>query len=149
MGDYAGYLRHCFTPLVAYIADTPEAGALTGVAGKTSHLTTASYKEFSDSFRHPPRMASDVLASLSILSHYFDPSNVRVYANKARELYRLNGVNLSFWLSRTGIFHVLFALFFFTLTNTILQILSYHTRFKPFRLLTRFTDNKKTRVLNP
>ena len=97
MGDYAGYLRHCFTPLVAYIADTPEAGALTGVAGKTSHLTTASYKEFGDSFRHPPRMASDVLASLSILSHYFDPSNVRVYANKARELYRLNGVNLPFW----------------------------------------------------
>ena len=42
-------------------------------------------------------------------------------------------------LSRTGIFHVLFALFFSTLTDTILQILYYHphhTRFKPFRLLT-------------
>ena len=50
MGDYAGYLRFCFTPLVAYIADTPKAAALTGVAGKTSHLTTASYKEFGDSF---------------------------------------------------------------------------------------------------
>ena len=55
-------------------------------------------------------------------------------------------------MSRTGIFHVLFALFFLTLTNTILQILSrhpHHTRSKPFRLLTQFTDNQKTRVLNP
>ena len=55
-------------------------------------------------------------------------------------------------LSRTGIFHVLFALFFLTLTNTILQILSYHPRHirsNPFRLLTQFTDKQKTRVLNP
>ena len=55
-------------------------------------------------------------------------------------------------LSRTGIFHVLFALFFSTLTTTILQILSYpphHTRSNPFRPLTQFTDKQKTRVLNP
>ena len=54
-------------------------------------------------------------------------------------------------VSRTGIFHVLFALFFLTLTVTILQILSYqhhYTRFIPFCLLTSFTDNKKTHVLN-
>ena len=54
-------------------------------------------------------------------------------------------------LSRTGIFHVLFALFSLTLTNTILQIPSYHshhTRSNPFRLLTQFTENKKTHVLN-
>lgn len=50
MGDYAGYIRYCFTPLVAYIADTPEAAALTGVAGKTSHLTMATFKEFGDPF---------------------------------------------------------------------------------------------------
>ena len=56
------------------------------------------------------------------------------------------------FLSRTGIFHVLFALFFSTLTTTILQILSYpphHTRSNPFRPLTQFTDKWKTRVLNP
>ena len=34
MADYAGYIRRCFTPLAAYIADTPEAAALAGVAGK-------------------------------------------------------------------------------------------------------------------
>ena len=55
-------------------------------------------------------------------------------------------------VSRTGIFHVLFALFFLTLTNTILQTRSnhpHHTRSNPFRLLTQFTDKQKTRVLNP
>ena len=60
--------------------------------------------------------------------------------------------NCSHLLSRTGIFPVLFALFFLTLTNTILQILSYqphHARSNPFRLLTQFTDNKKMRVLKP
>ena len=42
-------------------------------------------------------------------------------------------------------FSVLFALFFLTLTNTILQILSYHphhTRSNPFRLLTQFPDKQ-------
>jgi len=53
MSDYAGYICKCFTPLTAYIANTPEAAVLTGVAGKTSHLTMASFKEFSDPFRHP------------------------------------------------------------------------------------------------
>ena len=54
MNDYAGYSRYCFTPLTAYITDTPEAAALTGVAGKTSHLTTAMFREFGDPFQHPP-----------------------------------------------------------------------------------------------
>ena len=55
-------------------------------------------------------------------------------------------------VSRTGIFHVLFASFFLTLTNTILQILSYHphhTRSKPFRLLTQFTDNQENACIEP
>ena len=97
MSDYAGHIRKCFTPLAAYIADTPEAAALTGVAGKTSHLTMASFKEFGDPFRHPPRMATDILASLNILSHHFNPSDIGVYTTNARQLFRLNGVDLPFW----------------------------------------------------
>ena len=83
MSDYAGHIRRCFTPLTAYIADTPEAAALTGVAGKTSHLTTATFKEFGDPFRHPSRMAADILASLDILSDRFDPSDIGVYTTNA------------------------------------------------------------------
>ena len=55
-------------------------------------------------------------------------------------------------MSRTGIFHILFASFFLTLTHTILQILCHrphHTRSHPFCLLTQFTDKPKTRVLVP
>lgn len=54
MTDHASYMRYCFTPLFAYIADTPEACILAGVAGKTCHLTTASFKEFGNPFLHPP-----------------------------------------------------------------------------------------------
>jgi hypothetical protein len=46
MSDPLGSLRYSYTPLAAYIADTQEAVVLAGVAGKTSHLTTATYKEF-------------------------------------------------------------------------------------------------------
>ena len=54
LSDSAGNVRRCFTPLVTCIVDTPEATALACVARKTSHLTMAMYKEFSNSFRHQP-----------------------------------------------------------------------------------------------
>ena len=97
MSNYAGYICKCFTPLAAYIADTPEAAVLTGVARKTSHLTMASFKEFGNPFWHPPWMATDILTSLNILFYHFDPSDVGVYTTKAWRLFRLNGVNLPFW----------------------------------------------------
>ena len=97
LSDCAGKTRYCFTPLVAYIVDTPEATALTGVAGKTSHLTMATYKEFGDPFRHPPRTADSILESLDILAEEFDPSQIAVYTNNARTMFRLNGVHLPFW----------------------------------------------------
>ena len=55
-------------------------------------------------------------------------------------------------LSRTGIFHTLFALFFLTFTNTILQTRSYHphhTRSNPFRLLTQFTEGQENACIEP
>jgi hypothetical protein len=48
MSDPAGNSRFCFTPLVAYIADSPEAAMLAGVGGKTSHITMAYDKTFGD-----------------------------------------------------------------------------------------------------
>ena len=97
LSDCAGNIRFCFTPLVSYIVDTPEATALTGVAGKTSHLTMATYKEFGDPFRHESRTATSILTSLRTLASEFDPSNVAVYTKNAKELFRLNGVDLPFW----------------------------------------------------
>lgn len=97
LSDYAGKTRLCFTPLVAYIVDTPEAAALVGVAGKTSHLTMATYKEFGDSFQHQPRTATSILASLETLAAQFNPSEVGVYTSNAKVMFRLNGVDLPFW----------------------------------------------------
>ena len=54
MSDPFGFHRFCFTPLAAYIVDTPEAAMLSGVGGKTSHVTMASHKQFGDSYRHEP-----------------------------------------------------------------------------------------------
>ena len=97
LSDYAGKIRLCFTPLVACIVDTPEATALACVAGKMSHLTTATYKEFGDPFQHQPRTAANILTSLQALASRFDPSEVASYANHAKTLFRLNGVDLPFW----------------------------------------------------
>ena len=54
MSDPASSLCHVFTPLAAYMIDVQEALSLAGVAGKTLHLTMATYKQFGDPFQHKP-----------------------------------------------------------------------------------------------
>ena len=54
MNDPLGNLQLCYTPLVSYIVDTPEVCMLAAVAGKTSPIITEMYKQFRDSFQHPP-----------------------------------------------------------------------------------------------
>ena len=95
--DYAGKKQYCFTLFVAYVVDTPEATALTRVAGKTSHLTMAMYKEFGNPTRHQPQTATSILTSLEILASQFDPSNMAIYTRNAKAMFHLNGVNLPFW----------------------------------------------------
>jgi hypothetical protein len=95
--DPHGLWRYCFTPLATYIADTPEAAALAGVAGKTSYLTTAMYKQFGDSFQHEPRTASTTLAQLNALASKVHPTqDIKAYVREAKKL-RLNGVHEPFW----------------------------------------------------
>jgi Plavaka transposase len=71
--DPLSFAQYCFTPLAAYIANTPEAAMLSGVAGKMSYLTIATYKQFGDSFWHELRMVSTTLAQLHAVSSKFDP----------------------------------------------------------------------------
>ena len=97
MSDFVGDIRHCYTPLVGYIADTPKAMALTGVAGKTSHLTTAFGPHFGDDHCHPPRTSGDILSSLASLSSSINPWNLAAYTKEAKTVYRLNGVHRPFW----------------------------------------------------
>jgi hypothetical protein len=94
MSDPVGNVRHCFTPLAAYIVDTPEAAMLACVRGKTSPFTMASYLQFGDHFWHPARTRAITLAQLASIT--VDPNNLEAYFEACTE-HRLNGVHAPFW----------------------------------------------------
>lgn len=96
LSDPLGWRRWCFTPLAAYIVDTPESGLIAGVGGKTSSVTMAYYKQFGDDYRHPPRTASITLKQLQSIELKADPWDLECYFKEAKE-YRLNGVHRPFW----------------------------------------------------
>jgi len=98
MTDPFGFRRYCFTPLAAYIVDTPEAAMLSGVGGKTSPVTMASHKQFGDPYRHEPRTASTTFSQLCAIESVVDPDNdIKAYL-KVSKPFRLNGVHKLFWL---------------------------------------------------
>ena len=82
--DPLGYLQYCFTPIVSYIADTPEAAMVATVGGKTSPLTMAMYKQFGDPFQHEPCTASTTLAQLMVVKLKVDPSDIKAYLREAQ-----------------------------------------------------------------
>jgi hypothetical protein len=96
MSDPLGNLRYCFTPLAAYIVDTPEAQMLSGVGGRASPVTMARYKQLGDPFRHEPRSASTTLAHLLALESEVNPSDIVAYVQRAKT-FHLNGVHQPFW----------------------------------------------------
>ena len=101
MANSLGLTRCYFTPIIAYIVDTPEAALIAGVGGKTSHLTLASHKYFRDHFRHPTRLAIVTLSQIEHLSTEIDPWDLELYAKESHVHFRLNGVHLPFWRNWT------------------------------------------------
>jgi hypothetical protein len=96
MSDPIGNLKYCFTPLAAYIVDTPESAMLSGVAGKTSSVTMAYYKHFGDPVQHEPQTASTTLAQLQVIENAVHSWNLNPYVKEAAK-FRLNGVHRPFW----------------------------------------------------
>jgi len=96
MSDPIGNLRYCFTPLVAYTADTPEQCLLAGVSPKASPVSTATYKEFGDVDSHPPRTATKTLDEIERACAEANPSNFEEFLKVCRRLF-LNGVHMPFW----------------------------------------------------
>ena len=97
MSDSLGCVQLCFTLVVAYIVDTPEAAAIAGVGGKASHLTLASHKTFGDDFHHLACLGSLTLAQIQYLTEETNPWDLEQYTKAAQKRYRLNGVHLLFW----------------------------------------------------
>ncbi|KAI6017625.1 hypothetical protein BKA83DRAFT_4058980, partial [Pisolithus microcarpus] len=94
MSDPTGNLCHCFTPLAAYIVDTPEACMLACIHGKTSPVMMASHKDFSDAFRHERHTGARTLSQLSRIQ--CDPNILERYFAQCKE-FRLSGVVEPFW----------------------------------------------------
>ncbi|KAG1723222.1 hypothetical protein EDB19DRAFT_1898102 [Suillus lakei] len=89
MSDPMGYIRHCFTPLVAYTADLPEAQLIACVSKNASPLTMAT-----QSF--PRRTGDHTLKLIYDLCQRVDPWNVRLFQRKAKALL-LSGVHQPYW----------------------------------------------------
>ena len=96
MNDPAGNLRYCFTPLVLWIADTPEESLLSGTGPKASPVTTATSKNFSDAFRHPPRTAETMLAAILTACQKYSPTDYKNFLKIAKQLF-LSGVIEPCW----------------------------------------------------
>ncbi|KAJ4493089.1 hypothetical protein C8J55DRAFT_586243, partial [Lentinula edodes] len=99
MSDPLGQLRVCFTPLASAVVDTPEATLIACVGGsaKTSPFTLAMYKDYGDSFRHPPRLSSATLDTIdSIQARNIFPQDLPAY-QRASVAVRTNGVVHPFW----------------------------------------------------
>lgn len=96
MIDPCRYSQWCFTPLAAYIADTPEALVIAGVGTKSSPVTMALYKQLGDSDQHEPHTGSTTLAQLAELHSRINPADIPAY-HKEVKTFHLNGVDAPFW----------------------------------------------------
>ena len=96
MSDPTGNLWYCFTPLVSYIANTPEACMLACMRGLTSLVTMASYKNFGDSDQHLPHTTAITLAQLTIVMDYCNPNDVNTFFAVCKQ-FHLSGISYPFW----------------------------------------------------
>ncbi|KAG1870221.1 hypothetical protein DFJ58DRAFT_723118 [Suillus subalutaceus] len=96
MSDPRGFSRYCFTPLVAYVADTPEELVIACATMNSSPVTMATREDFGDPIRHPPRDGSSTLANIAAIITSISPSDLIPFFEACKR-YNLNGVDLPFW----------------------------------------------------
>jgi len=96
MSDPIGNLWYCFTPLIAYISDTPEQSLLSGTGPKASPVSTATHKEFGDPFPHLSRTATWTLDDIRQACSAADPNDFEEFLKVAKR-YFLNGVHEPFY----------------------------------------------------
>ena len=97
MNNPVGNVRYCYTPLAAYIADTPELSLVACMGPKASPFTTATSKSFSNPVLHPPRTASLTLAAIRQALEKCSTQDYKAFVKVSRTLF-LNGVVEPFWV---------------------------------------------------
>lgn len=97
MNDPAGNLRYSYTPIAAYIGDTPEQSLLACTNPKASPLTTATSKNFGDPFLHDPRTRSHTLAAIRTALAQCPAEDHEKFVKICKTLH-LNGVVDPFWV---------------------------------------------------
>jgi len=96
MSDPVSNLCYCFTPLVAYIADTPKQCLLLCTSPKAFPVSTVTHKEFGDPFPHPPCTAARILNDIKRACEHADPNDFEEFL-KAVKRYLLNGIHEPFF----------------------------------------------------
>ncbi|KIJ58876.1 hypothetical protein HYDPIDRAFT_54433, partial [Hydnomerulius pinastri MD-312] len=96
MNNPVSNLCYCFTPLASWIADTPKESLLSATSSKVSPVTTATFKQFGNSFRHPAHTGESTLAAISTTYAQHKPSDFKPFL-KVIKPYRLNGAVEPFW----------------------------------------------------
>jgi hypothetical protein len=97
MNDPVGNLWYCYTPLAAYITDTPEQSLLACTSPKASPFTIATHKQFGDSVLHPPRISTHTLLAIRQALEKYSPHNYQAFLRAVKTLH-LNGVVKLFWV---------------------------------------------------
>ncbi|KAF8550030.1 hypothetical protein OG21DRAFT_1552230 [Imleria badia] len=98
MTDSLGYVRNCFTPLVAYTTNLPEQQLVACVTRNTSPVTTATISKFGDPFPHPPQSGATTLEQIACLCAETHPWDIATFQQKAKAI-KLLGIrsHLPFW----------------------------------------------------
>ena len=97
MSDPVGNLWYCYTPLAAYIVDTPELSLLACTSPKASPFTTATHKQFGDPVLHPPRIGTHTLSAIRQALEKCSPHDYQAFLRAVKVLH-LNGIVVPFWV---------------------------------------------------
>ncbi|KIK27357.1 hypothetical protein PISMIDRAFT_8193 [Pisolithus microcarpus 441] len=97
MSNPVGNLKHCFTPLVAYIANTPEQHVIACITDNASAVSMAISKQFGDPLHCAACTASKTHQLLIVVKREMRAWNLSSYF-QACQKWQLNGVASPFWL---------------------------------------------------
>lgn len=95
--DPWGVERHCFTPLIAHVVDTPEGILVAAVGGSSSATTVAANDELGSATKPPIRHGVDTLDRYDELVSQFDNSKSLISWILLCKQHQLNGVVDPYW----------------------------------------------------